>query len=269
MSLSKSDKIINTETSDSLVENPPSKLSTHNSNQRDSNSSSSSQNFFIFTVMSVFSIAFVYCLQFYYFDNVTSSTSNSQSFDTSPSPGYESVTYNSMIKLTHAPSGFKLHSQEAKYGTGSGQQVVSGLEAVNDRESYWLIYPSFKSGLVKAGVVIMCGDIVSLKHIATNAFLHSHKFASPLSDQQEVSGFNGHDTGDDWKVVCVDQDAKKTWKREKNIKLQHVDTGSYLASNAKHVFPHPISGQLEVFATNSDDKSCLWSSQEGIYFPEH
>lgn len=39
------------------------------------------------------------------------------------SAGFEKVTCGSMIKLTNAHSGVKLHSHEVKYGSGSQQQV--------------------------------------------------------------------------------------------------------------------------------------------------
>jgi hypothetical protein len=41
------------------------------------------------------------------------------------------VTCGSAIKLTHTQTGYKLHSHDIKYGSGSGQQVGSGLLLIN------------------------------------------------------------------------------------------------------------------------------------------
>jgi len=262
MSLSKSEKVINEETSKSQKQN-----STSFSKQKPNKVQVKpiGQGLFAKIIMSTLAIIFVYLLQLFYFEPVSSYSSSDSSIP-KPSIGYESVTYNSLIKLTHSETQYRLHSQEAKYGTGSGQQVVSGLIDVDHVESYWLVYTTIKDTMLPAGTPIKCGDTISLKHTATDAFLHSHLFQSPLSQNQEVSGFNGHDSGDSWKVICTG-DEKDTWKREKNIKLQHVDTKHYLSASKKNVFPQPISGQLEVFGTSSENKNNLWSAQEGIYFP--
>jgi len=41
---------------------------------------------------------------------------------------YSRVTFGSAIKLQHRPSGFRLHSHQIKWGSGSGQQSVTGFE---------------------------------------------------------------------------------------------------------------------------------------------
>ena len=41
---------------------------------------------------------------------------------------YTKVTYGSAIKLQHKQSGFRLHSHQIKWGSGSGQQSVTGFE---------------------------------------------------------------------------------------------------------------------------------------------
>ena len=42
---------------------------------------------------------------------------------------------------------------------------------------------------------VPCGSDVRLQHANTKAYLHSHQHISPLSHQQEVSCFDGEDTG--------------------------------------------------------------------------
>ena len=50
-----------------------------------------------------------------------------------------------------------------------------------------------------------CGSVVRLQHLQTRLFLHSHKFTSPLSGNQEVSCFGDGNTGDSGNCygVCV------------------------------------------------------------------
>jgi dolichyl-phosphate-mannose--protein O-mannosyl transferase len=88
--------------------------------------------------------------------------------------------------------------------------------------------------------------------LVTKKFLHSHKHISPLSRNQEVSAFGNSerfetDAGDNWAIECVD--TKETvWRREKPIRLRHVDTDLYLFTDPKHHFGHPIPGQIEISA---------------------
>ena len=52
---------------------------------------------------------------------------------------------------------------------------------------------------------VACGSVVRLQHLQTRLFLHSHKFTSPLSGNQEVSCFGDGNTGDSGNCygVCV------------------------------------------------------------------
>ncbi|KAJ3355000.1 Stromal cell-derived factor 2-like protein 1 [Entophlyctis luteolus] len=45
---------------------------------------------------------------------------------------FETVTCGSSIKLAHSASGFRLHSHQITYGTGSGQQSVTGMDSADD-----------------------------------------------------------------------------------------------------------------------------------------
>lgn len=53
--------------------------------------------------------------------------------------GARHVTCGSVIKLMNIDYNARLHSHDVKYGTGSGQQSVTGIEAKDDNNSYWLI----------------------------------------------------------------------------------------------------------------------------------
>ena len=73
-------------------------------------------------------------------------------------------------------------------------------------------------------------------------------------------GGNG-DTGDSWRVEC-----SGVWKRGDPVRLQHVDTGKWLTTDARHVFPRPIQGQLEISCGPSKDD---WVADEGVYLGRH
>lgn len=67
--------------------------------------------------------------------------------------------------------------------TGSGQQSVTGVTAVEDSNSYWSVRgPS--DALCYRGTPVKCGQTIRLTHVNTGRNLHSHYFASPLSSNQ-------------------------------------------------------------------------------------
>ncbi len=95
--------------------------------------------------------------------------------------------------------------------------------------------------------------------------MHSHLHQSPLSRQQEVSCYQGTDTGDNWKIELLDSSAKE-WQIGQPIRLQHIDTLQYLHSHKAHRYGHPIPNQFEITAfavANSEDNT--WTAEEGIY----
>jgi dolichyl-phosphate-mannose--protein O-mannosyl transferase len=40
----------------------------------------------------------------------------------------------------HEKTKFRLHSHDVPYGSGSGQQSVTGFPTVDDSNSYWVFY---------------------------------------------------------------------------------------------------------------------------------
>eukprot|EP01118_Nematostelium_gracile_P013457 TRINITY_DN5073_c0_g1_i1.p1 TRINITY_DN5073_c0_g1~~TRINITY_DN5073_c0_g1_i1.p1 ORF type:complete len:229 (-),score=54.12 TRINITY_DN5073_c0_g1_i1:4-651(-) len=176
-----------------------------------------------------------------------------------------SLTCGSAIKLRHVLTGHRLHSHTVSYGSGSGQQSVTGFPNIDDPNSLWIVRNAMGAKHCSRGTVVKNGDIIRLQHLATQRNLHSHLHSSPLTNQQEVSCFgeggNG-DTGDNWKVV-IDTDVVK---RGEVIKFQHVDTGKWLSSN-KNKFSNPIPGQTEVCATSKTTREIEWVVEEGFFFP--
>ncbi|KAJ6745363.1 MIR MOTIF GLYCOSYLTRANSFERASE 39-LIKE PROTEIN-RELATED [Salix koriyanagi] len=80
----------------------------------------------------------------------------------------------------HEKTKYRLHSHDVPYGSGSGQQSVTGFPNVDDANSYW---PGKNA---KQGDSIGTGAIIRLQHMKTRKWLHSHLHASPISGNLEV-----------------------------------------------------------------------------------
>ena len=176
---------------------------------------------------------------------------------------YDYVTFGSALKLQNKQYSVRLHSHEVKYGSGSGQQSVTGQSHTEDANSYWQVR-SPTDGHVFRGTPVKCGQKIRLTHINTQLNLHSHNFASPLTDEQEVSCFGEQGEGDhldNWTVVCSDE----YWERDSYVQLQHDITNQYLAATSQ-TYGRPISGQREIAATYSGNRnSCRWKAMEGVF----
>ena len=214
--------------------------------------------------------------------------------DKYPDAPEDAITCGSGIKLTHVESSsvskgseeFLLSSENKNLGSGSGQQIVTvvGGQATSNN-MMWQVRgpndPEFRkehnySPACQDGTAtpIKCGEIVRLTHLETMVNLHSHEVKSPLSRQQEVSGFgkgDGHgDNGDDWKVVCAP--GPKYWTRESKVHLQHADSGKFLGASSTVKFNHqncghncPILNHLEAFSRGSQDKYGQWFVESGVH----
>ena len=124
---------------------------------------------------------------------------------------------------------FLIARAQVSYGnSGSGQQSVTSVSAVDDTNSLWTIHGTPDSPVIKkddffasftykmnnnhyfflnflifffifffyyyfrkcaAGDAIKNGQFIRLKHVGTGKRLHSHLHKSPLSKQQEVNVF--------------------------------------------------------------------------------
>lgn len=191
--------------------------------------------------------------------------------DYTASPAYAApegveVTYGSVIKLMHEKTKFRLHSHEVPYGSGSGQQSVTGFPDVDDSNSYWIVKPVHESS-AKQGDTIKTGSVIRLQHMKTRRWLHSHLHASPISGNLEVSCFGGEtesDTGDYWRVDV--EGSGKAWKQNQRIRLQHIDTKGYLHSHNKK-YQRIAGGQQEVCGVREKRPDNVWLAAEGVYLP--
>jgi len=183
------------------------------------------------------------------------------------STGNEMVTCTSIIKLQNVQRGVRLHSHEVKYGSGSGQQSVTGVSNGDDVNSYWVILNGSNKPQCRRGEEIKCGDVIRLRHFTTHRNLHSHSFAAPLTqsqNHQEVSAFGEGgvgDDGDNWQVVCTSE----IWYKTSAVRLRHVVTSKYLSVPGQ-TFGRPIAGQYEITATGTISDSSLWKPVEAVMF---
>jgi len=183
------------------------------------------------------------------------------------------VTCGSVIKLRHQSTGYRLHSHQVAYGTGSGQQSVTAVTTQNDNNSLWIIRHPYKTSSSEPtcvqGTVIKNGQVIRLQHLSTKRNLHSHNHKSPLSKQQEVSAFgeNGDgDISDNWEVVVTNPEG--IWKRGETVWFKHVETKKWLQTHDLK-FKQPINGQQEVTCISQQNADTAWSTAEGVYFPVH
>uniref|UniRef100_A0A8D9BMH6 Stromal cell-derived factor 2 n=1 Tax=Cacopsylla melanoneura TaxID=428564 RepID=A0A8D9BMH6_9HEMI len=184
-------------------------------------------------------------------------------YSTAKARSNQYVTCGSVVKLMNVDYRVRLHSHDVKYGTGSGQQSVTGTELKEDVNSHWTIKAATGKTCPR-GEAIKCNDIIRLTHTSSNKNLHSHHFASPLSGAQEVSAYGKDgegDTGDHWKVMCDTE----FWDRKEAVQLYHVDTKAYLSAS-RQTYGRPISGQYEIVAvTWPDHNPVLWKTMEGVF----
>ncbi|XP_074591851.1 stromal cell-derived factor 2-like protein [Curcuma longa] len=176
------------------------------------------------------------------------------------------ITYGSVIKLMHEKTKFRLHSHDVPYGSGSGQQSVTGFPNVDDSNSYWVV-KSPPDSSAKQGDVIPHGTIIRLQHMKTRKWLHSHLHASPISGNLEVSCYGGDDnsdTGDYWRLEI--EGNGETWRQDQRIRLRHVDTGGYLHSHDKK-YTRIAGGQQEVCGIRDKRTDNVWLVAEGVFLP--
>ncbi|KAJ8261470.1 hypothetical protein COCON_G00171930 [Conger conger] len=155
-----------------------------------------------------------------------------------------------------------LHSHDVKYGSGSGQQSVTGVETVEDSNSYWRI-SGRAAEPCQRGAPIQCGQSIRITHANTGRNLHTHHFVSPLSGNQEVSAFGEDGEGDDldvWTVVC----SGALWGRDEAVRFKHPGTSVFLSITGEQ-YGHPIRGQREVHGMHTANHNNYWRAMEGVF----
>ncbi|XP_056302188.1 stromal cell-derived factor 2 [Danio aesculapii] len=172
------------------------------------------------------------------------------------------VTCGSVVKLVNVKHNVRLHSHDVRYGSGSGQQSVTGVTTVEDSNSYWSVRGTSDDACHR-GTPVHCGQNIRLTHVNTGRNLHSHYFTSPLSSNQEVSAFGENGEGDhldEWTVLC----AGSIWQRDESVRFQHTATEALLSVTGEQ-YGRPIHGQREVHGMMVSSSHSYWRTMEGIF----
>lgn len=183
------------------------------------------------------------------------------------------VTYGSTIKLEHVPTAVRLHSHDVSYGSGSGQQSVTGFADTGDSNSFWVVKSAHHTPTRLAGQPVKCGDWIRLQHLNTHKNLHSHQHRAPMNADNEVSAYalqkEGRwadgDTADNWVVDCLTRNSVQ-WVRFEQVRFRHQETGRWLAADSRLKFREPIPGQLQISASSRKNSNTVWKTNEGFYY---
>ena len=171
------------------------------------------------------------------------------------------VNYYNMIKLQNVKTKVVLSSIEFHYTSGSSQQIVRGIKKPTLAETYWTVFPLPNETSIPQGRPVECGSTIRLQHAATQAWLHSHLIPGHFGYGYEVSGFDSSDSGDFWRLHC-----EAGWSADAVVRLQHVDTGMFLAANESSVYPDENGGGYEVAATEGGNDE--WIVCGGFFVDE-
>jgi dolichyl-phosphate-mannose--protein O-mannosyl transferase len=82
-----------------------------------------------------------------------------------------------------------LHSHSLTWGSGSHQQSITAVQNHDDPNSLWMIKEGHKETPCETGTPILCNQTIRLEHVNTRKNLHSHEYASFITDSQEVRNF--------------------------------------------------------------------------------
>ncbi|KAI8377651.1 MIR motif-containing protein [Radiomyces spectabilis] len=149
-------------------------------------------------------------------------------------PKDDIVRYGDHIYLKHCATGRLLSSNDEAYEGGSGQQMVFASDDGDENVSVWkILTPSGSEE--RPGYEVGYDDILRLKHLGTGRHLHSHEIESPITGQQEVSGFGNDDESDDndlWVLERLGEgDEDSLWHVDTPVILRHAQTRNTLHSH--------------------------------------
>ncbi|CDH51769.1 hypothetical protein RO3G_05118 [Lichtheimia corymbifera JMRC:FSU:9682] len=163
-----------------------------------------------------------------------------EEYETGNRPENNVVRYGDAICLKHDATGKFLTSKEEGYshdGT-SGQQIVFTNDYEDDESQEWLVLPVAGTDQELGGEVGF-DDEFKLKHKETGRYLHSHPdIPSPVTGQQEVTGFGGDDETDEndiWVLQAFPDheypEEDYLWHLDIPLVIRHKMTGQTLHSH--------------------------------------
>jgi len=170
--------------------------------------------------------------------------------------------------------GLFLASNEHRINSGSGQQLVTVSPEKVSTHTLWIVKEGDNLEPCRPGLKIPYGTKIRLTHLTTQSNLHSHHVSSPLTRQQEVTGFGGNgegDHGDDW-VVQPLRGNGQYWERGVEVTIKHAQTGKYLGASSQAKFTAgncgrqcPVMNHLEAFGRARADKLSSWKAEVGVF----
>ncbi|SBT76675.1 dolichyl-phosphate-mannose protein mannosyltransferase, putative [Plasmodium ovale] len=180
------------------------------------------------------------------------------------------VTDGSSIILENVGTQYKLFSTDMKWGTGSGNQLVTAVTTKkNDDTLLWMV-KVYEEGKSLTGNKINCDEIVTLKHLTSNGYLAGSHHYSVLSNNFELSVNEDIESGK-FQVICENK-KNKLWKLGEGVYLKNLKQNGYLSTSKKYEFNQnncrncPILHHLEVciLAYNYPKDDQKWKARSGV-----
>ncbi|GAW80530.1 hypothetical protein, conserved [Plasmodium gonderi] len=181
------------------------------------------------------------------------------------------VTDGSSIILENVGTSYKLFSTDMKWGTGSGNQLVTAVTTnKNDEDILWTVnvYDEVKSF---TGNKIKCDEIVTLKHVKSNGYLIGSSHDSILSNNYELSVHSSKESGK-FQVICENKKDKPFWLLGEIIYLKNIDRNGYISTSKSYEFNQynchncPILYHLEAcimkYSYSRDGQK--WKAKSGV-----
>ncbi|CRG94166.1 dolichyl-phosphate-mannose protein mannosyltransferase, putative, partial [Plasmodium gallinaceum] len=181
------------------------------------------------------------------------------------------VTDGSSIILENIGTKYKLFSTDMKWGTGSGNQLVTAVTTNNNEDDLLWTVSVYEEGKSFTGNKINCDEIVTLKHVKSNGYLISSKHESILSNNYELSVHKNNESGK-FQVVCENKKHSSYWEVGKNVFLKSVNHNGYLSTSKSYEFNQynchncPILHHLEacIMKYNYQKDEQKWRAKSGV-----
>ncbi|KAL0075880.1 glycosyltransferase family 39 protein [Phycomyces blakesleeanus] len=190
---------------------------------------------------------------------------------------YQEIPYGSRVVLKHVgTAGGYLNSHNARYATGSTQQIVS-LYPFTDINNIWIIQKGTELwNSSQPFETVKTNDHIRLEHFVSKRKLHSHNHRPPMSSKKEhheVTAYGDRhlrDNNDSWWARVLNKDDKidpsdKTPIKALSSRLRLLHSrGCYLMSH-NIALPAPALNQQEVSCMSSASKALSTFVIEAVY----
>lgn len=188
------------------------------------------------------------------------------------------VTDGSAIILEHVGTKYKLYSADMKWGSGSGNQLVTAASTNVDEDNLLWTVKVYEENKSITGDKINCNEVVTLKHVKSNGYLSGSSFGAVLSSNFELSVDKKDDYGQ-FQVICENERKNPFWEIGNSVFLKSVKYNGYVSTSKKYEFNKynchncPILYHLEasIIRNNTGRNEQKWKAQTGViisYFNE-